>query len=104
ARCLSQTLDDGTGLIMRVAKNLRDRQHAARFESTMTLDQSSRTVGDFSEGRTEEHQVETCFRNVRLCRISEDRLQVRDACSVRSNLEALDHTRLNVDPHCLTTG
>ena len=84
---------------MRVADDLRNRQDAAGFEGTMTLVQGSGTIRDFSEGQTEEHQVETGFGDVRLGTVSEDRLQIRDTGSIRSNLEALDHARLNVDPN-----
>ena len=68
----------------------------------MTLVQVSGTIRDFSEGIAEENQIETCFGDVRLGRISEDRLQIGDAGSVYPNLEPLDHSRLNVDPHRLS--
>ena len=77
------------------------RSHAAGFEGTMTLVQGSGTIRNFSESQTEEHQVETGFGDVRLGTVSEDRLQIRDTGSIRSNLESLDHARLNVDPHHL---
>jgi hypothetical protein len=39
-----------------------------------------------------------------LGRISEDCRQVCDARSIRSSLESLDHTRLDVDPHRFAAG
>src|SRR5215469_4736472 len=97
--CLRQTLDDRAELVMRVAEKLCDRQHAARLKGTMTLAQGSGTIRDFSEGIAEENQIETCFGDVRLSTVSEDRFQIGNASSFYPNLEPLDHARLNVDPH-----
>ncbi|MGA2255311.1 MAG: hypothetical protein ABSG53_11665 [Thermoguttaceae bacterium] len=87
---------------MRVAKDFRNRQYAARFEGTITLAQSSGPIRDFSEGGAKEYQVKTGFGDVRLGRIPEDRRQVRDSGSLRSNLEPVDHALLNVDVDRLT--
>jgi hypothetical protein len=43
-------------------------------------------------------QIETCFGDVRLGRISEDRFQIVNASFFYPNLEPLDHARLNVNP------
>ena len=86
-------------MVMWVAEYLRDRQYAARLEGTMTLVQGSGTIRDFSEGIAEENQIETCFGDVRLGRISKDRFQIGNASSFYPNLEPLDHAPLNVDPH-----
>ena len=42
----------------------------------MTLVEGSGTIRDFSEGIAEENQIETCFGDVRLGRISKDRFQI----------------------------
>jgi len=67
----------------------------------MALGQGGGAIRYLSEGRAQERQIETCLGDMSLGRISEDCRQICDACFVRSNFEALDHARLNIDPHSL---
>src|ERR1700722_13569678 len=77
ARILGQLSDSGLPLVMWVAENLSDRQHAPGLERLATLGQGRNTVGNLSQSRTQKHQVEHGFRNMRLGSVAEDRRQVR---------------------------
>ena len=64
---------------MWVAEHLGDREDSCWFESAITLGQGGGTIRDFTEGRTQKHEIETRLGDMRLRCIAEDRRQVRHA-------------------------
>jgi len=98
-----QPFDDRPSLVVRIAEYLGDGQNSAWLERLEGLCQGRGTVGDFAQGRTEEDEIERPWWNVGLRSVSEDCRHVRDAHFGCFELETIDHARLDVNPHRLTT-
>ena len=100
---LSQSIHRPSRLIVGIAKDFRDGQHATWIERPKALSQSGSTIRYLAERRYEEDEIKAALVDVRLRCVTQDRGQIRNLRGSRPRPESIDHARLNVDAYRFTS-